>query len=52
MSQEWPGEWHSKEVQSRGAGITNDRGTLYLIDDDGDGWLWMDEVPSHLENRC
>jgi hypothetical protein len=52
MSAEWPGDWESKTPEPSEPGFTNDHGTLYMIDSEGDGWLWMDEIPAHLENRC
>lgn len=55
MANEWPGDWFSaaeKMTEDKGAGLTNDHGTLYLISQEGSGWLWMTDVPSHLENRC
>lgn len=53
MSGEWPGRWHSAtDNMDDRDGFTNDHGTRYMIDSEGDGWLWMDDIPSHLENRC
>jgi len=39
MSDTWPGKWHSKV--EREPGLTNDHGTLYMTDDEGN-WLWYD----------
>ena len=51
MTQEWPGQWHSKVTEDKPAGsVVNDHGTLYLVE--GGDFLYMYDIPDHLENRC
>lgn len=53
MQDEWPDPWvsgASKLAEQRDAGITNDYGTLYMVD--GESFMWMSDIPAHLENRC
>ena len=41
-------------MNQNGEGCTsfNDHGTLYIRSDDHNEWLFMEDVPDGLENRC
>jgi hypothetical protein len=56
MSDDWPGGFISAkklmEVEEEEQDVTvfNDHGTIYASGDDG--WLYMEDRPTHLENTC
>lgn len=55
MSQDWPGDWISgaaKIAQEKDTSFTNDNGILCLTGDEAEEYLFMEDVPSHLETHA
>lgn len=51
----WPGEWISgaqKAASSREVGLTNDNGILCLTGEGAEEYLFIEGVPSHMENHA
>lgn len=54
MSESWPGEWisgASKLAEEQPVGLTNDHGILCMTGESGDEYLFMEDVPSYMENH-
>lgn len=53
MSNDWPGKWKSGEEKRENTRMTNDHGTLYLVEDPTKGeWMRAYDIPAELQTRC